>query len=62
MVRLFHPRRDLWPDHFAWIGPHIVGLMPTGRATVNVLQLNRLEAALVRQALMEECLFFAKHD
>ncbi len=42
-VALFHPRRDLWSQHFAWNdgSTRIVGLTPTGRATVAVLQLNR---------------------
>ena len=43
MVRLFHPRRDRWTDHFRWIdeGRRIKGLSATGRATVKALQLNR---------------------
>lgn len=42
-VPLFHPRRDRWSQHFAWSddATRIVGLTPTGRATVDVLQLNR---------------------
>lgn len=41
-VRLFHPRRDLWADHFAWdeAGLRIVGLPPVGRATVTALNIN----------------------
>ncbi len=40
---LFHPRRDKWSQHFAWNddSTRIVGLTPTGRATVDALQLNR---------------------
>src|SRR5262245_36411990 len=33
-VPLFHPRRQRWSDHFRWEGFTIVGLTPTGRATV----------------------------
>jgi len=43
LVPLFHPRRQLWREHFAWNADFtlIIGLTPTGRATVEVLQLNR---------------------
>lgn len=42
-VRLFNPRRQEWSEHFAWsdAGDRIVGLTPTGRATVVALHLNR---------------------
>jgi hypothetical protein len=40
VVPLFHPRRDTWPEHFQFAGPRIVGLTPTGRATVSVLAMN----------------------
>jgi hypothetical protein len=40
VVPLFHPRRDVWMDHFEFAGPRIVGLTPTGRATVHVLAMN----------------------
>lgn len=41
-VRLFHPRHDLWSEHFRWAldGTRIIGLTPIGRATVEMLQLN----------------------
>jgi hypothetical protein len=41
-VPLFNPRQDDWHTHFAWAngGIHIVGLTPTGRATINALHLN----------------------
>jgi len=43
MVSLFDPRRQAWTEHFRWTaeGDRIVGLTPTGRATVAVLNLNR---------------------
>lgn len=42
LVPLFNPRTQVWPEHFAWAngGTHIVGLTPTGRATVLALRLN----------------------
>src|SRR5579871_2577164 len=41
-VALFHPRRQQWSDHFAWDeeGLTVVGLTPTGRATIILLRLN----------------------
>jgi 5-methylcytosine-specific restriction endonuclease McrA len=40
---LFHPRIHLWDDHFAWAaaGTLLLGLTPTGRATVARLRMNR---------------------
>lgn len=41
-VPLFNPRTQHWSDHFQWSedGIRIIGLTPTGRATVLALQLN----------------------
>jgi 5-methylcytosine-specific restriction endonuclease McrA len=35
-VPLFHPRRDVWEEHFAWSRDltELIGLTPTGRATI----------------------------
>ena len=38
---LFHPCRDRWSDHFLFDGVRLVGLSPTGRATIEALQMNR---------------------
>lgn len=40
---LYHPRRHQWNEHFAWNDDCtlIIGLTPTGRATVETLHLNR---------------------
>lgn len=42
LAPLFNPRTQRWPEHFSWSenGLHIVGLTPTGRATVQALRLN----------------------
>ena len=40
VVPLFHPRRDAWSTHFAVPSGRIVGLTPTGRATVRLLNMN----------------------
>jgi hypothetical protein len=57
MVRLFNPRTDAWPKHFAWNGPHLVGLTPSARATILALRLNRADAVAVRQLLIKEGVF-----
>jgi hypothetical protein len=42
-VPLFHPIQQEWREHFRWIdsGKHIEGQTAIGRATVNLLRLNR---------------------
>lgn len=52
IVRLFDPRHEAWAEHFAWVGEgdHIVGMTPTGRATVAALNLNRPSLVKARQA------------
>ncbi len=54
-VPLFHPRKDLWSNHFTWNDEFtiIVGITPTGRATVTCLKMNREEAVNLRAALRE---------
>ena len=49
LVRLFHPRRDRWSDHFSLDGAHIAGKTPTGRATVQVLAMNAEGPVLLRR-------------
>ena len=44
LVRLFHPRNDLWTDHFEFQGALILGKTPIGRATIQVLAMNAEEA------------------
>jgi len=53
LVPLFHPRRQCWRNHFAWNADFtlVTGLMPTGRATVNALQLNRAGLVSLRRVL-----------
>lgn len=54
LIRLFHPRRDQWLDHFRWEGPVLIGLTPVGRVTIAVLRMNHDDALAVRQSLHEE--------
>jgi hypothetical protein len=51
---LYHPRRDRWSDHFAWSADALVmvGLTPTGRATVAALFLNRAGVVNLRRLLL----------
>jgi hypothetical protein len=41
-IALFNPRTQVWSDHFRWSddGTEIIGLTPTGRATIVALRLN----------------------
>ena len=58
-VALFHPRRDLWEDHFA-VDPEtaqIFGKTPIGRATVQRLQINRPQQIRARHRWMQLGLF-----
>jgi HNH endonuclease len=45
-VGFFHPRKDLWHDHFQFEAGTIIGLTPRGRATVTIFVLMRLCALL----------------
>ena len=58
-VPLFHPRGDLWNDHFAWSNDFlkINGISPTGRATIDALDMNRESLIRLRNVLY----FFGKH-
>ena len=51
ITRLFHPRLDLWDEHFAWDGQRIRGLTAIGRTTVRVLDLNAVPRLRVRLAM-----------
>ena len=42
MTPLFHPRRQVWPEHFTWdaTGIRIIGVTAVGRVTVITLNMN----------------------
>jgi hypothetical protein len=46
---LFHPRKDLWSDHFRWNDVEVVALTAKGRATIERLKLNRPLIIALRQ-------------
>jgi HNH endonuclease len=54
MVSLFNPREEDWKAHFMWSEDFslIIGNTPTGRATVDLLQLNREGLINIRKALL----------
>lgn len=54
-VRLFDARHQRWDEHFAWSpeGDRILGLTPTGRATVLALELNRPSLVIARRAWVQ---------
>ena len=54
VVRLFHPRENVWGEHFEWNGARLLGRTAIGRATVQTLRLNRPDAVAVRQLIMRE--------
>jgi hypothetical protein len=45
---VFHPRLQVWAEHFAWRGGRVVGRTPTGRATLALLKMNRAMAIAIR--------------
>jgi hypothetical protein len=50
-VSLFHPHKQLWAEHFTWTEDttQMMGLTPTGRATISTLKMNRPQLIRVRQ-------------
>ena len=54
---LFHPRNDQWSDHFQWQGALLVGKTPSGRATVEVLEMNLSYRVGFRRELIDEGIF-----
>lgn len=52
-VLIFHPRKQSWGEHFSWSDDfqEVIGLTPTGRATVKLLRLNREPLLNLRRVL-----------
>jgi len=51
VVRLFHPRRDRWSDHFRFKDNAVEALSAPGRATVRLLRLNTTERIAERRTM-----------
>jgi hypothetical protein len=49
-VAFFHPRIDLWSDHFEWDDHRLIGKTEIGRATILSLDLNQERRIKIRQA------------
>lgn len=54
MVELFNPRRDRWEEHFTRVAGEIIGITETGRATVQLLDMNEEERVNIRARLRDE--------
>ena len=54
IIRLFHPRLDTWSAHFTWSGSRLIGRTPSGRATIQVLDVNAASMVELREALTDE--------
>ena len=52
IIILFHPRRDMWDDHFRWDGPVVAGKTATGRTTAWLLAMNSEERVELRRWLI----------
>lgn len=52
IVRLFHPRRDRWDEHFGWQAAVLVGRTPIGRVTIAVLRINDTTAVALRRLFL----------
>ena len=55
LAPLFNPRTQIWSDHLAWVngGTHLIGLTPTGKATVIALRLNNENIVQARAIWIE---------
>ncbi len=48
-VRLFHPVRERWAEHFRFVGFEIEGVTAAGRATVSALDMNHSRRQHIRE-------------
>lgn len=53
IVPLYHPRQNLWDEHFRLSGAEFLPLSPVGRVTIRLLQLNRQDRVEERQILIQ---------
>ena len=53
IVTLYHPRQDLWYEHFQLKEAEFVALSGKGRVTIRLLQLNRRDRVEERQLLLQ---------
>jgi hypothetical protein len=53
LVPLYHPRQQRWAEHFQLKGAILKALTPSGRVTIQLLQLNRADRFEEREMLIE---------
>lgn len=54
LTRLFHPREDVWGEHFEWSAAWLRGKTAIGRTTIAVLEINDADVIAVRESLVAE--------
>ncbi len=52
LIRLFHPREDVWEDHFEMVNGFIVGKTEIGTATARLLLMNASGQLRIRRKLI----------
>jgi hypothetical protein len=57
VVRLFHPRTDVWSEHFQWDRARLLGQSSVGRVTIRVLAINAEDFLRFRRGLWQEGVF-----
>lgn len=62
LVRLFHPRLDVWEDHFRWEGAILCAKTEIAQATIALLRINADRRLMLRKLLMDDGLFFAREE
>ena len=53
LERLFHPRREVWSDHFRLEGARIIGITAVGRTTAWLMEMNSDDRVDLRATLIE---------
>jgi hypothetical protein len=61
VTRLFHPRQDVWEEHFQWNAAWLRGRTAVGRVTIIVLEINDADVVAVRESFLAEGLSFENH-
>jgi len=54
IVPLYHPRDDVWEDHFLLRDGEISGITPTGRATARLLNMNAPQRVELREQWLSD--------
>jgi hypothetical protein len=54
LTRLFHPRQDVWEEHFEWDTAWLRGRTAIGRTTIAVLEINDADVVALRESLLAE--------